>query len=351
MAAAASAGADTVTYYEEGGTGKEASLTGTIDQVTKEGVQVKDRAGIATTIPANRIIATQYDDEPMALRVIRTAIDSSQYEDARAQAKGIPAEELSGAREFVAQDAAYGGAFASAQLALSGSREVTLAAAGTELIAFIQRYPESWHFYEANALIGRMLTKMGKFGDAKKYFETLGASPWDDMKFAGKIALGNILLDEGDAEGNTEGDAEENAKKKFEEAKKAFSEVVEAAGDAPESADQKSFAQIGLARIMASGGDAPGAQKLFQDLIEQSNAENALLQATLYNAIGAVAEAENRNKDAILAYLHVDLLFASARMEHVEALKHLVALWKKETRPDRAAEAQSQLQEKYGISE
>ena len=335
MAAAASAKADTVTYYEEGGAGKEASLTGTIDQVTKEGVQVKDRAGIATTIPANRIIATQYDDEPMALRVIRTAIDSSQYEDARAQAKGIPAEELSGAREFVAQDAAYGGAFASAQLALSGSREVTLAAAGTELIAFIQRYPESWHFYEANALIGRMLTKMGKFGDAKKYFETLGAAPWDDMKFVGKIALGNILLDEGNVEG----------------AKTAFTEVVDASGDAPGSADQKSFAQIGLARIMASGGDAPGAQKLFQDLIEQSNAENALLQATLYNAIGAVAEAENRNKDAILAYLHVDLLFASARMEHVEALKHLAALWKKETRPDRAAEAQSQLQEKYGISE
>lgn len=332
---APSVSADTITYLEEGTPAKESSLTGTIDQVTKDGVVIKDRAEIATTVSANRILSTQYDDEPMALRVIRTAIASSQYEDAVTQSEAIPAAELSSARPFVAQDAAYCKAFAKAQLALSGSRDVSLSAAGTELIAFIGRYPDSWHFYEANALIGRMLTKMGKYGDAKKYFETLGSAPWDDMKFVGKIALGNILLDEKDVAG----------------AKAAFTEVADAKADAPASADQKSFARIGLARIMAAEGDSAGAQKLFGELTDQSNSENPLLQATLYNAIGTLAAAENRNKDAIMAFLHVDLLFASARMEHIEALKNLAVLWKKEMREDRAAEAKAQLREKYGITE
>ena len=329
--------ADTLTYVEDKGesAGQEVSLTGLIQTVTKTNVVIKDRGGIETTVSAHRVVSTQYDADPVALKVVRTAVESSQYEDALTQLAAITPEERSAAGPLSVQDIDFYKVYANCQLALSGSRDVTAAAAGSGLIGFVGSYPESWHYYEANRLIGKLLTSMGKFAEAKKYFEILSQSPWPELKYEAMVSLGTILIDE----------------KNLEEAKKSFDSVVGAEDASPTTAEQKFFAQIGLARIAALNGAAQEASQLFDAVVRDSNPENVALQAALYNAIGMTAMESGKNKEAILAFLHVDLLYSSARTEHVKALKNLLILWKKELREDRAAEVQAILRDQYKIAE
>lgn len=334
--AAGWAAADTVVYQKSGDSGKttEASASGTIEQVSRTEVTIKDRGGIQTPIPANEVISIQVEGEPVALPVIRTAIETSQYEDAMKQLAAITAEERSAAPALVQQEIDYLRVWTAAQLALSGNKNYPVKKAGGDLYRFIQENPESFHFYEANRLVGRLLAADGNTENAKKTYQSLSEAPWPEMKFEGKVALGNLLL----------------AEKNIDEAKKVFEEVAAADPSTPAIADQRFFARIGLGRAAALGGDYDGAKTIFDAVIAESNAENALLQATLYNAFGESAVEAGKDREALLAFLHVDLLFSSARMEHIKALKNLVILWKKAMKEDRSAEAAALLRDQYGVT-
>lgn len=328
--------ADTVVYQKSDDSGKTtvATATGTIEQTSRTEVRIKDRGGIQTPIPANEVISIQVDGEPVALQVIRTAIETSQYEDAMKQLMAITAQERSAAPALVQQEIDYLRVWTAAQLALSGNKDYPIKKAGGDLYRFIQENPESCRFYEANRLVGRLLAADGNTENAKKTYQSLSEAPWPEMKFEGKVALGNLLL----------------AEKNIDEAKKVFDEVATAEGSTPAIADQRFFARIGLGRAAALQGDYAGAEAIFDAVIAESNAENALLQATLYNAIGDSAMEVGRDREALLAFLHVDLLFSSARMEHIKALKNLVVLWKKEMKEDRSAEAMALLRDQYGVA-
>lgn len=328
--------ADTVNYLksDDKGNTQEASATGTITGTSRTEVVIRDRGGIETPIPANEVLSVQVDAEPVAMPVIRTAIETSQYEDALAQLGAITAQDRSAAPPLIRQEIDYLRAWTAAQLALSGNKEYPVKKAGGDLYRFIQENPESFRFFEANRLVGRLLAADGNIENAKKTYQSLAEAPWPEMKFEGKVALGNLFLDE----------------KNVEEAKKVFEEVAAAEPSTPAIAQQRFFARIGLGRVAALGGDAAGAKAIFDSVIEESNAENALLQATLYNAIGQTALEAGNDREALLAYLHVDLLFSAARMEHIKALKNLVILWKKDLKEDRSAEAAALLRERYGIA-
>ncbi len=324
----------TVDIRDQGGDMTEETQSGTVTKITREAVTLKDRAGLDVTLQANKIIATQYDDEPVKLQVVRTAIESSQYEEALVQLGEITDDEVNKMTPFMRQDYDFFRAYAASQLALSGSPDVTLRKAGATLNDFVKRNPDSYHFYEANRILGTILVAMSDYKNAKSFFEILGNAPWEEMKIEGSIALGNILLNEKDLEG----------------AKRGFDEVM-AAQDAPGVREQKNFAQIGLGRIAALQGDYDGGMAIFNGIVESSDPDDYVLQAKLYNAIGTTAMEAGKDKEAIIAFLHVDLLYSSASAEHVVALKNLLTLWKKQLREDRAAEVQSILRDKYKISE
>ena len=48
-----------------------------------------------------------------------------------------------------------------------------------------------------------------------------------------------------------------------------------------------------------------------------------------------------------MAYLHTHLMFSLQPDAHAEALKRLVELWPQVGKPERAAEARSELQQRY----
>ncbi|MBQ2555218.1 MAG: hypothetical protein II561_01585, partial [Thermoguttaceae bacterium] len=72
-------------------------------------------------------------------------------------------------------------------------------------------------------------------------------------------------------------------------------------------------------------------------------------QAIIYNAFGDVYAAAKKPEEAIVAYLHVDLLYPAARGERVKALKALVGLWREIGRTDRAVETKRLLRDRFNV--
>ncbi len=329
--------ADTVVHrVTEGGKSREASTEGEITKFTKEAVILKDRVKNETSIPANTVIEIRYSKEPENMQVIRTAMDSSQFEDAIAQIRELIGDKTKSLTEFQRQDLDFYSAYANAQLALAKMPDHTISSAGNELSRFVSRYPDSYHFYEAKLLIGRLLTLDGKKPDeAKKVYEEVLGAPWQEIQLEARVALGQLSLQL------------ENAA----EAEAMFLDVVGSRNDgSPEALEQQNFARLGLARAKAMGNDYEGAKTILDQILNESDSGNMQLQASLYNAYGDIALAAGKNTEALLAFLHTDLIFSGARSEHIYALKKLVELWKIEKREDRSNEARALLLEQYGIT-
>jgi hypothetical protein len=75
--------------------------------------------------------------------------------------------------------------------------------------------------------------------------------------------------------------------------------------------------------------------------------EEAELHAKAYNALGYCQAKAGETKEALFAYLHVDILYNAIPDEHAKALASLVSLWAAVGKPDRAREAEALLEERY----
>ena len=66
---------------------------------------------------------------------------------------------------------------------------------------------------------------------------------------------------------------------------------------------------------------------MIEQMIQDTDPEQKELQARAYNALGNCYEQAGRTKDALLAFLHVDVLYGTVPDAHAEALSHLIPLW------------------------
>ena len=72
-----------------------------------------------------------------------------------------------------------------------------------------------------------------------------------------------------------------------------------------------------------------------------------MLFAQIYNALGDVQAKAGRLKEAMMAYLHTQLLFASEPDSHAEALFHLAEIWPQLEQTDRANQSRETLKSRY----
>ena len=89
---------------------------------------------------------------------------------------------------------------------------------------------------------------------------------------------------------------------------------------------------------------------LLQDIINKNDPQDAPLFARTYNALGRCYLKLNKPKDALLAFLHTDVLFSGDAEAHAEALYHLSKLWSDMNKSDRAVAARTTLRERYAGS-
>ena len=86
-------------------------------------------------------------------------------------------------------------------------------------------------------------------------------------------------------------------------------------------------------------------------LSPQASPEDTRVQAEAYLRQGDCLRAQGNAKEAILAYLHIPVLFSSEGDLHAESLHHLVTLWEEVGKPERAADARQELETRYPDTE
>ena len=109
----------------------------------------------------------------------------------------------------------------------------------------------------------------------------------------------------------------------------------------------KLLAEVGRARCLAETATVDDAIETLEKLIAENDAVDTELFGRAYNALGDCFQIAKKPKDALMAYLHVDILFYGDAETHAESLYHLNKLWQIAKNQDRAAVAGNLLKQRY----
>ncbi len=280
----------------------------------------------AKEIPVNQIQLLTFDGEPADLRSAKLHIQGGRWNEALTALERIKDEPV---RSEIKQDIEFYKALCVAKLALAGSKKV--ADGGRMMKAFVDAYPNSYHYYEAVEVLGDLLVAIGQYASAAEYYFRLQEAPWPEYKMRAGVAAGRALLEQNKAEA----------------ALAAFNKVLATTAEGPMAERQRLQAQLGKARALLALNNFQESAQLAEEVIQRAEAEDAQIMGPAYNILGSAQRRLGRTKQALLAFLHVDVLYSTAQAAHAEALANLVELWTETHRPERAERAKQTLLERY----
>lgn len=308
--------------------GQTAKISGQVTKVTKDKVTIKPAKGDEKEIPTNEIISIDWEGEPSSLQSSRLQENNGKLTSA---AEGYTKAAVDGkdASEFIKSDIEYFGVRVLAKMAITDPSKIPDAL--TKLGAFQTKHSDSRHYYEATGFLVDLNLAKGDAAAARSASEALAKSPGNDQKMSAKLALARISILE----------------KKIPEAQKEFEEVAASPAAGPVEQTRVQEAKLGLAHCYQLQNKFDEAIKLLDEVIAQCPPEDSRVQAEAYVRQGDCYQGAGKNKDALLAYLHVDVLFSSEKTVHPEALFHLAKLWAIVQQPDRANEAADKLSADY----
>lgn len=316
--------------------GAERPVGGEIKSISKTEIVVFQKVGNKEEkIPANEVLAVDWDGEPAGFGLGRGHEEAGNYAEALKQFN----ESLSNLKpnsDNIKTDIEFYIARTMARMAIADPTHA--AEASTKLKAFVGSNRDSFRLYEAQALLAEVALRSNDAPAADASFNSLTQAPWPETQMLGKIGLARVLL----AGNNVDG------------AKAGFDEVAASASTNPLELSRKLQAMLGQVRCLQLGMKHAEAVALLDQIIEQADAEDKRTLAEAYLRQGDSLAALGENpKDAVLAYLHVDVIPALAGESdlHAEALFQLSKLWGTIGQASRGAEASEKLKQLYPNSD
>lgn len=307
------------------------SESGNVTDMSPLEVTVDKGSSGAQRVPVNEINTIVFHGEPAVLTQARVNARNGGYATALEALEKIDLSEVD--REFIRQDIEFYKAMCEGKLALGGRGEI--AEAGRALNGFVRSYPQNFHYLEAAEVMGDLLMAGNRFDSAQKQYAELAKTPWPEYKMRAAVLVARTL----------------QAQDKHAEAVAEFDKVLQMSDDGPEVEQQKLAATLGKAESLAVMGNVDEAVGMIERVIQDADPEQKQLQARAYNALGKCYEQAGMTKDALLAFLHVDVLYNTVPEAHAEALYHLVPLWESIGQSERSREARQTLREQYGSSQ
>jgi tetratricopeptide (TPR) repeat protein len=301
---------------------------GNVISVDATKIEFRQSSGSALVkrIPANQIETILFEGEPADLKLAKSHVLAGRYADALAARKKI---EKTPEREAIRQDLDYYRALCASKLALAGNMNIL--EAGRMMKAFVDANQNSYHYFDAVQMVGDLLMANGSYGPAVEYYHRLAAAPWPDYKMRAGVAIGNAML----------------AQNKTNDAIAAFDKVLATDGEGKAAETQRMAASLGKAAALVALKKTDEAIKIVDGVLEKADPEDAPLMARAYDILGTAQRQAGRTKEALLAFLHVDLLYSSVPNAHAEALANLVDLWQQVHKTDRANRAEKTLMDRY----
>ncbi len=305
---------------------------GTISEITRTQITIDTNQG-KKLFPVNEVQKVTFQGEPRELRNARDGILRGQLENARSDLEKISTNGI--ARKEILQDIEFFKAYCDGRLALVGGGDK--AAAVRALRSFVENpdNAQNYHYFAAVELLGDLAVALASFENGIKYYNQLSEAPWPDVKMKGAVLEGNAMV----------------ANDMYAEALAKFDSVLATGVDDARAREQKLLATLGRAVCLAETGQADEGVALVTKIIDENDSkEKPGLFAKAYNALGTCYLKANQPQDALLAFLHVDLLFNQDPDAHAEALFQLSALWRDANKSERALQARSLLDSRYSGS-
>jgi tetratricopeptide (TPR) repeat protein len=306
------------------------SESGEVTEMTPLGITLNRGLPGERTIAVNEIRSVVFDGEPAELAQARVNAANGAYRNALAILEKVDASSVR--RDLVKQDIEFYKAWCAANLALAGDGEI--AEAGRQLNAFVRAYPQNFHYLAAVEMMGDLLMAGERYEHAQKQYADLAKAPWPDYKMRAAVLIGRTLQAQG----------------KHAEAIQQFEAALAIADGGADAENQRLAATLGKAVSLAETGGVEEAVNIIEKVIHDADPQQKELHARAYNALGRCYEKAGKTKDALLAYLHVDVLYNNVPEAHAEALAHLAPLWKAIGQDERAREARLLLEERYAGS-
>ncbi len=283
------------------------------------------------TLPVNEVRAVAFQNDPSDLKSGRAAVLGGNFARGLADLQRVTPGELTDPN--LLRDLQFLIAYAEGKLVLS--RGGDKAAAKDKMLAFVRSAPNSYHFFRAAELLGDLAVARGDFADASRYYGSIAArAPWPEQKRHALLLEAQALIASGDL----------NA------AQAKFQQVLDSPAETKQATRQTRLAEVGLARCQAAAGSPEQAIQRLETLIAGQDSSDTELFGRIYNALGAAHQIAEKPTDALLAYLHVDVLFYTHPEIHAEALHQLAKLWQETGQSDRAIAATRLLQDRYAGS-
>ncbi|NIL98306.1 MAG: hypothetical protein GTO62_14545 [Planctomycetales bacterium] len=304
------------------------SFRGEIKRITPQEIII-DVKGVAEDLSVGNVTSVRFDDEPDELGDARLRIGSGDFLEAIDLIKKIDLAKLGNAQPAVTQDIQFYYAYCMAQRALAGAE--SLKDAGGLMVKFVGDNKDSYHFFEANEIIGDLLVAMGRADQAERFYGTAEQAPWPEAALRIGLARARIKQSQGDHAA----------------AIPEFEKVLSSGLQSDLADRMRLAAKLGKAASMAESQQGEAGVQLVYDVIKAAEKGDTEIHARAYNALGDCHRTMGQDKAAAIAYLHVDAMYYQHPPLHAESLARLAAVWDKLEMPNRAATARKKLNSMY----
>lgn len=305
------------------------ALAGTILATTANDVEIEATGGDLKRVPIDRIAEVQFDDEPPKLRSARSLLIKGRPADALGDLAQVEKSELEGLPPMIVAEMEFVKTAAAGLLAAQSGDGV--AAADAAVAAFLSKNPRSHHAYELQQILADLRTRAGNFDGAAAAFDALAAGP-PAFKVQAAAGKAGILHQQG----------------KFADAVQQFDAAIAIPANDEASQGRKRMATLGKARALARLDKPAEAIALLDGLIKQADPESKDLLARTYVVRGEIfVGMPNKQQDALISFLTVDLVYSAVPEAHAEALFNLARLWDQARQDQRAREAEQTLKAAY----
>ena len=296
-------------------------IRGTIQSESPREIKITV-SGKTETIMVDDLANIDYANTPAAFFEAKQREKSGDYMAALESYKR--ASNASGVRPFVLQLVKFRYASALAEASLSDDKKTPEAI--DALQDFVKSNPTSRHTPDASE---QLLNLVRSGSDPAKVDSVLA----DMAKIPGAQARSNVLR----AGLLTDRGKPDDALKLLASTKSQI----------PKNSELERIAQSVQINALVGQKNFAEAEKQARILIESTSPEDTNALAPAYNALGDCLRAAGKPKDAMIAYLHTEILYDKAADEHARALSAITQLWRILEKPDRAEQTLNKLASAY----
>ena len=306
------------TTFKQGSGGK---VRGTIQSETPSEIVLKLGANLIN-VPIDQVDSVRYDGQTPTIILAESSEGGGQLEKAAELYKKAASE--SEGKPFIEQAAKFKQASVTTDLALADPTKAGEAVA--LLDTFVKANPNTRHTPAALEKLARLQLQKGDYAQVEKTIALMEKFPRGADR-AG-VLRAKVSAKKGDyAESITELD-----------------KLIKAS---PDGSPRQREAKLAKAESLAGLKKFGEAEADLRAAIKSLPAEDVAAQSAAYNGLGDCLRAAGRPKDALLAYLHTDILYSKDKEQHPRALAQIALLWRELKRDDRADEIQQRLKVEY----